>query len=178
MKSRLIALSAISAGLVAIPLIVGAVFEFSDIFALIVSSVFVTLPLYLKSYKGSYLAYLAGGIVGLICGGLANITSIVFPAYFAFFGIYPIVKCKMVEKSFNKYLGFVLGLVWCIAVAYGIYYYYLFVAGGVFDGLPQWLEDYAVYGVALFALVFFVIFDRFIVVMRFFIDKYLGRIIK
>lgn len=178
MRSRLVALSAISAGLTAIPLIVGAVFEFSDIFALVVASVFVCLPLYYKSYKACFLAYLAGGVVGLLCGGLANITSIVFPAYFAFFGIYPIIKNKMVEKSLNNYLGFVLGFIWCVVASYGIYYYYLFVANGVFDGLPSWLIDYAVYGVAVFALVFFIVYDRFIVVMRLFIDKYLGRIIK
>ena len=116
MKSKIISLSAVSAAFTAIALTVGAYFEFADVFALVISSVFVILPIYLKSYKGSLLAYLAGGIIAFLCSGF-NILSLVFPAYFLFFGIYPIIKTKLIETNFNKYVGFVFGLIWFIIIA-------------------------------------------------------------
>ena len=46
------------------------------------------------------LAYLAGGVIAFLCSGF-NILSLVFPAYFLFFGVYPIVKTKLVETNFR-----------------------------------------------------------------------------
>ena len=86
MKSKTIALSAISAGFVAIILTVGAYVEFTDVFMLAVSSIFVLLPLYFNSYKGSILAFIVGGVIAFLVSGF-NILSIVFPSYFGFFGI-------------------------------------------------------------------------------------------
>ncbi|MBQ0099809.1 MAG: hypothetical protein KBS91_04620, partial [Firmicutes bacterium] len=123
MKSKFIAISAVSASFVAIVLIVGAYISFFDIYALLLSSVFVILPLYFNSYKGCFLCYLAGGVVALLCG-MGNITSIVFPGYFVFFGLYPIVKFIATNKKMNRVLFFFLGLLWCIASAYGLFFYY------------------------------------------------------
>ena len=177
MKSKVIALSAISAGLTVISLLVGAYLEIAELFALVVSSVFVILPLYLNSYKGSVLSYLAGGVIAFLCSGF-NIMSLVFPTYFAFFGLYPIVKCKMVEKSFNKYVGYVLGLVWFLLVSFGAYFYYTLIMQGIFEGLPEWILDYIIYIVGAVAIVFFIIYDRFVVVCKMLCDRYLGRFIK
>ena len=52
MKSKFIAISAVSASFVAIVLIVGAYISFFDVYALLLSSVFVILPLYFNTYKG------------------------------------------------------------------------------------------------------------------------------
>ena len=90
MKSKIISLSAISACFIAASLVVGTYFEILDFFMLVTASVFVLLPLYLKSYKGSFLAYLVGGVVAILCGGF-NFT-LIYPAYFLFFGVYPIIK--------------------------------------------------------------------------------------
>lgn len=177
MKSRILSLSAVSAAFIAIALTVGAYFEFADVFALVISSVFVILPIYLRSYKGSVLAYLAGGVIAFFCSGF-NLLSLVFPVYFLFFGIYPIVKNKLIEKNFNKYLGFFIGLLWFIIIAYGAYFYYTLIMHGVLDGLPSWFYDYVLYVVAIIAIIFYVIYDRFIYVIRFVINRYLGRIIK
>ena len=177
MKSKIRSLSAVSAAFTAVALTVGAYFEFTDVFALVISSVFVMLPIYLKSYKGSMLAYLAGGVIAFLCSGF-NILSLVFPAYFLFFGVYPIVKTKLVETNFNKYVGYVLGLIWFVLIAYGAYFYYTLIMQGVLDGLPNWINDYVLYALALIAVIFFIIYDRFIVVIKFMIDKYLSRIIK
>ena len=87
MKSKVLALSAVSASFIAVFLTLGAYIELVDLVAVVVASIFVLLPLYMKSYKGSLLAYLAGGLLAFLISGF-NILSLVFPAYFAFFGIF------------------------------------------------------------------------------------------
>ena len=178
MKSKIISLSAISASFIAIALIIGTYFEILDFFMLVIASVFVLLPLYLNSYKGSFLAYLVGGVIAILCGGF-NFT-LIYPAYFLFFGIYPVVKNKFMKNNLNKYLKLVIGLVWFILVAYVCYFYYILVLDLkiVIDGAPKWLDDFIIYGVGLVAIVFFFIYDRFILVIKFTMDKYLNRIIK
>ena len=53
MKSKIISISAISAGFLALILTVGAYIEMVDLFCIVISSVFVILPLYYKSFIGS-----------------------------------------------------------------------------------------------------------------------------
>ncbi len=176
MKSKVISLSAISAGFIAIALIIGAYFEITDLFMVVVASVFILLPLYFKSYKGSFLAFLAGGVIALLCTGF-NL-ALIFPAYFTFFGIYPILKNKLMEKNVKIAISTLIGLIWFILVAYGCYFYYTLILNGIFEGLPVWLEKYIVYGIGLVAIIFFFIYDRFIFVVKFFVDRYLRKVIK
>lgn len=181
MKSRVITVSAISAGLVAVCLTVGIYLNFVDVFSLILSSAFVVLPLYLKSYKGSLMAYLVGGLLGLIFGWFNFVYSFVFPAYFAFFGIYPIINCFLKDKKVKRYISHLVGLVWCVATFYGIYFYYTMVMNLDFANLPDylsWINDYIVYAVGVLGLIFYFIYDRFITIIRTLIDRYLGKIIK
>lgn len=177
MSSKNIALAAISAGLVALFLLVGAYFEMADVFTVVMASVFVLLPLYYNSYKSSLLTYLAGGLIAFMCSGF-NLLSLVFPAYFAFFGIYPIVKNFMIKKGVNVYLSFVVGFIWFFVIAIGLYFYYTMFMGMVIDDIPSWLGDKILIVVMVVAVVFFVVFDRFVVVVRRVIDYYLKRIIK
>ncbi len=177
MKSKIISLSAISAALIAVLLTLGCYVEIIDLFTVVVASVFVVLPLYLKSYKGSVLCFLAGGILAFICSGF-NYLSIIFPAYFGFLGLYPIIRFKLNDKKVSLTIIFTIGVIWCVATFYGIYYFYLFVLGGMFDGIPEFLSKYLVYIVAIVGIVFYFIYDRFIVIMRMFLDRNLSRIIK
>ncbi len=176
MKSKVISLSAISASFIAVSLIIGTYFELADLFMLVVASVFVLLPLYLKSYKGSFLAFLVGGIIAILISGF-NFT-LIYPAYFGFFGIYPIIKMKMLEKRVRRVVNLLVGIVWFLVISYVCYYYYLFVLNGVLEGLPYWLEKNLVYFVWLIAIVFYFFYDRFILVMKFYLDKYLSKIVK
>ena len=181
MKSRVITVSAISASLVAICLAVGIYVSFADVFALIMSSVFVILPLYVRSYKGCVMSYLVGGILGLIFGWFNFVSSFVFPAYFAFFGLFPVVNCFLKDKKVKKYILHVIGLLWCVAAFYGIYFYYKFIMGLDFADLPDylaWMSEYVVYAVGIFGTVFYFVYDRFITLIRIIIDRYLGKIIK
>lgn len=177
MKSKLIAISAISASFTAIVLTLGAYIELFDIFALVVSSVFVILPLYYHTYKGCFLCFFAGGVLAFIFSGF-NIMSIVFPAYFLFFGIYPIVRFIAIEKKFNKMLFGTISLLWCVAVFYGLYYYYTLFLMLPIEDLPKFVSDNILYFVAVFGVVFYFIFDRFIFVSQRIENIYLQRILK
>ncbi|MBE7081950.1 MAG: hypothetical protein E7372_05265 [Clostridiales bacterium] len=176
MKSKVVSLSAISASFIAVALIIGTYFELADLFMLVVASIFVLLPLYLNSYKGSFLAFLVGGIIAILISGF-NFT-LIYPAYFGFFGIYPIIKMKMLEKRVSRAVNIIVGIVWFLIISYICYYYYLFVLNGVFEGLPYWLEKYIVYFIGLIAIIFFFFYDRFVVVMKYNLDKYLSKIVK
>lgn len=177
MKSKLVAISSISAGLTAIALLVGAYFEVADLCALVISSTFVTLPLYYKSYKASLLAALAGGLIAFMCSGF-NVMSLIFPSFIAFFGVYPIVSSKMQEKNVKKFVRIMLGIIWFVAVAYGMYFYYTAVMGVVLLDIPGWLADIVLYVIAPLAVIVFFIYDKFIVLSRMFINRYLGKIVK
>ena len=50
--------------------------------------------------------------------------------------------------------------------------------GIAIDDLPQWIAEYIILFVAALAVVFFVVFDRFVLVVRRVLDYYLSRIIK
>lgn len=177
MRSKLIAISAISASLTSIFLTLGAYIEATDVFAVVIGSIFTILPLYYKSFKASALAYLVGGVIGFLFSGF-NLLSLVFPAYFTFFGIYPLIKYKLMDKNFNKIVGFIIGLLWFVAVAYGLYFYYINIMQGILDGIPFNLQNYVIYLVGGIAIVFYVVYDRFIVVVRKVADYYLSKILK
>ena len=177
MKSKLIALSAISASFVAVFLTIGAYFRIVDVFAVVIASVFVTLPLYYKSYKAALLTYLVGGTIAFMISGF-NYLSIVFPSYFVFFGIYPIVQNYFLKKKLNaKILGTVFSLLWFVAYAYGIYFFYTGLIGPLSD-IPAWISKNIYYFIALFAILFYLVFNRFIFVAEKLINQILQRIIK
>ncbi len=177
MKSKVLALSAVSAGLTAIILLIGSIIEVADLCAIVLSSTVVTLPLYLKSYKGSILCALAGGLIAFMISGF-NIMSIVFPSFIFFFGIYPIVRIFMMEKGVKKLVQYIIGCVWFIITVYGIYFYYTLIMGEIFNDLPAIIIDNILYILAPIAVGIYFLYDRFIIVFKVFTDKYVGKIIK
>ncbi len=177
MKSKLLAISAISAAFIAIFLTVGAYVQMLDLFVLVVASVFVVLPLHYNSYKAATLAFLAGGVIAFLFSGF-NLMSVVFPAYFGFFGIYPVIKNLMKQKSVNKILAKLIGFIWCAIAVFGIYFYYTLVMGEVFSGLPEWIVNYIYPVLALISVVFYFLYDYSIYIFKRVIDRYLDRIIK
>lgn len=177
MKSKIISISAISSALVAVILTIGAYIEFIDLFTIVMSSAFVILPFYYKSYKGCILAYLVGGVLAFMFSGF-NIFSIVVPSYFIFFGIYPIIKQLFVAKKIKKYISIPIGLVWFTLTVYGIDLYYIFVMNMSFNDLPAFIIENMWWILAIISIIIFFIYDKFISVVRFTIDRYLGKIIK
>lgn len=177
MKSKVITLSAISAAFVAICLTVGVYIEIADIFCIIISSIFVLLPLYYNSYKGCVMSALVGGVLGFILSWF-NVLNIVFPTFLTFFGVFPILKCFFQDRNVSKILTFIVGLIWCVAVFYGGYFYYTLIMKLPLLDLPIWIADNVLLFVGLIGAVFFVIYNRFIDVVRIFIFRTLSRIIK
>lgn len=177
MKSKIVSISAISAGFIAILLTVGAYFEITDIVTTVFASCLVLLPLYYESYKGSILTYLVGGVIAFIFSGF-NLYSLVFPSYFLFGGIYPIISTYLRERKGKKLLVYIVGAIYSAIFFVGSYYYYVFFMKVPISDLPQFIRNNIVIVMAVLGIVFYFIFDRFIVLVRRVSNYYLKRIIK
>ncbi len=177
MKSKLLAISAISSAFSAILLTMSAYVTFADLFCLVISSAFVMLPLYYGSYKAGFLAFLVGGVIAFIFSGF-NLTVMVIPAYLLFFGSFPLVKNFAVERGVNKVVVYVVGLFWCILAVYGIYFFYVKITGLDFGHLPKIILDNMLLFVGIAGCLFYVVYERYINAVKKFIDFYLRKIIK
>ena len=176
MKSKVVSISAITSALIALVLSIGVFFEFFDLFALAISSAIVLLPLYYKSYLGACLSVFCGGVIALIFTGF-NFFSIVFPAFFGFFGTFPLLACYLREKNFNIIAYKIIGLVWCLISFFGIYFYYTLVMNLTISDLPSIVAKYIYWFVVLASVIFYFVFDRYILVSKLFINRYVSRII-
>ena len=177
MKSKLISISAISSAFVAIVLTIGVYFNMADLFCLVVASVFVMLPLYYKSHLAGFLSYLAGGVIAFIFSGF-NFLIVTVPAYFVFFGVFPLVKNLMEEKNFNKYVRYLIGLIWCVLAVYGMFFFYKNVMNLDFSDLPVFVKDNLVIVVGLLGVIFYVVYERFLTAFRRIIDELLKKVLK
>lgn len=177
MKSKVVAISAISAGFIAILLTVGAYFEITDIFVTVFASCLVMLPLYNGSYKGAILTYLVGGVIAFMFSGF-NVYSLVFPSYFLFGGIYPIIATYLRERKNKKVLVYIIGALYSVAFFIGIYYYYVLFMKAPINDLPAFIQNYIVLFVGGLGLIFYFVFDRCIVLVRKLSNYYLNKIVK
>ena len=177
MKSKFITISALSSGLIAIVLTLGAYFSFASLVALALSSIFITLPLYYNSYKGALLCYGVGGVIAFLFTGF-NYLSIVFPTYFLFFGIFPIFYLFMKSKSVNKILVSILGVVWCLILFYGGYYYYTLALNGTIIFKYDFINQLINLFLGLAGFVFYFFYTAYLTTFKKVIDGYLDRVIK
>ncbi len=182
MNSKSIAISAISAALCAIALTLGAYFGVIDLLALVLASACVIIPTFNGSKWGGILAFLVGGVIAICASGFNFVGSVVFPAYFAFFGLYPLIRVLLLNKKIKVYWIKLVGVIWCVLAIYGIFYYYMFVMGIRMDKFPDWVPEFLtenlVYFLGLIAVIFYVVFDRYVIVMHRFYGRYIGRIVK
>ena len=177
MKSKIISISAISEGFIAILLTIGSYFEITDLITTVVASCLVLLPLYYNSYKGMILTYLVGGVIAFMFSGF-NLYTLVFPAYFLFGGIYPIISTYLRERKNKNILVYVVGAIYTALIFVGLYYYYVFFMKVPVSDLPKFIQDNIIMVMALLGVVFYFVFDRFIVLVRKLLNYYLGKIIK
>ena len=176
MKSKTLAVSAISASFITLFLTIGSYFTAVDVFCVFLASAFVIAPLYCKSYTGSFLSFLVGGLLYLILSGF-NFLTLIFPSYFLFFGIFPIIKVLLQEKKVNFYLAWAIKLVWAILAIYAIYFYYTAFVGPI-SAVPEWLQSSFIYLISVCAIIICILFDRCISIMQFLWNKYLSKVIK
>ena len=190
MKSRVIALSAISAGFCAILLTLGAFFEVIDLISVTIATVFIILPYYYGSKKGCILAGLAGGIIAMLLSGF-NFISLVFPFYFLFTMPFTLLTVLASESKFLKSgIGFLVKIIWTLAVGYFLLWYYTFVIGipitydftilgKTFDlSRQENIYYYFLLAYGLLLMVFFLVYDKFVVLTKKATDKILKRILK
>ena len=180
MRSKVLAISAISAAFIVISLTIGVYVEIADLISLVVASAFVVMPIYLRSYKGSFLAFLVGGVIALLLC-FSKFYSIVFPAYVIFFGIYPIVSLWAREKKVKRVIYYIVGIIWSIAFFYGAYFYYTSFLGLDLGEFPSWMQfvtNNILYFICPFAVVFYFVFDRYVNVVKMFYDRILTKVIK
>ena len=177
MKSKILAISAISAAFIGVVLTVGVYFSIADYFCLVLASAFVLLPLYYDAYLAGFLSFLAGGLIAFIFSGF-NITVVIVPAYLLFFGSFPIAKFFADKKGVEKWITYVVGLVWCVLAVFGIYYFYLNVSGLDFINIPNFIIENIEIFVALLGVILYVIYERYVVFLKKIIDYYLKKFIK
>ncbi len=178
MKTRVITLSAISSALCALTLVLGTYFaELFDLFAVMFGPLFLSLPLFLDSPKGSFLAYLSAGILALLLTGF-NITNLVYVSYFPFFGIYPIVKYISVMKKWKKPIFYTMSCLWFILTVVGMYYYYTAFLGLDLGLIIKIKQEYIPILLAIGSAPIFFLIDKFVFVAQIMIFRLLKKIIK
>ncbi len=177
MKSKVIAISAIASSFIAIFLTLGAYIELIDVFVIIISSCFLVLPIYLKSYKGAFLSYLCGGVLGIIFAQF-NVLNIVFFSYFLFFGIFPIILEICLNKKISKLFTFFIGLIWFIVFSFSLYFFYTSVLNLKIEDMPLFIEENIYLFILIFSFVFYCIYQRFLICYSLYIKRLLKRVIK
>ena len=107
-----------------------------------------------------------------------NFLIVTVPAYFVFFGVFPLVKNLMEEKNVNKYVRYLIGLVWCVLAVYGMFFFYKNVMSLDFSDLPVFVKDNLVIVVGLLGVIFYVVYERFLTAFRRIIDELLKKVLK
>ena len=178
MKTRTLTLSALSAALATVVLILGTVFaEALDLFAVIVAPVILAMPLYINSIKGSLLATLAAGILALLLTGF-NIANFLYISYFSFFGFFPIVKYYVMTRRKNRILYYVICCTWCVLAIIGIYYFYTAFLGLGLDLIIPIKPEVMPVILAGFGVLVFFLMDAYVFATQVFMFKLLSRILK
>ena len=107
-----------------------------------------------------------------------NITLVVVPAFLLFFGSFPLVKEIVKEKKVNKILFYILGMIWCVGAVYGIYFYYVEIMGITFNDLPRIIQENIYIFIGVLGVIFYNVYDRYVLTLGNFLDRYLRRILK
>ena len=82
------------------------------------------------------------------------------------------------EKGINKWVVYFIGLIWCVAAVYGIYFFYVNFMLIDLSYLPPIVNKYIHLFVGLAGVFFYVVFERYVVSVKRIIDMYLGKFIK
>ena len=110
-KSKLIALSALSAAFAVIFMVIGAYIPTLDYSAIFMASLCMMIPLTKKSIKSALLTYLATALLSSIL--VAGRWEVVLP-FVLFFGLHPIINYFQKEKHINKFLALAVKDVWFV----------------------------------------------------------------
>lgn len=109
-RSFQIALSAVSAALAAVFMIIGLNVPFTFIVGYVFAGVALMLPLAKNFRAGGFLAYAAASLLCLPLGGIANFYKH-FP-FIVFFGLYPVATSLQEKWKIGRWVAFPVKAVW------------------------------------------------------------------
>ena len=151
-KSVLIALSAISAALATVFLVVGVFVPMFDYSCIFMASVCMMIPLTKKSVRGGILAFIASALLTLI---FSSGRWEVVVTYALFFGLHPTVNFIFRERKFNKVIAFLIKEIWFIGSL--IIVYFLFESFFAFE--TEWARTYALPIIVIGGGLLFFVYD-------------------
>lgn len=150
--SKVIALSAVSAAMCLILLVLGAFIDVLDLSCLFLASLVIMIPLSKGYALGAFMAYLASALLGLLLTGKIQI---ILP-FAMFFGLHPVVNYLQLKHKVNKVLATIVKAAWFIGTLFAAYYLTtLFVVE------TEWIKQYIVPIIIAGGAVFFVVYDVF-----------------
>ena len=151
-KSKMIALSAISAALAVLFLALGAVVPVFDYSGIFIASVCMTIPLTKKSVWSGVMSYIASALLSLLfVGGRFEITF----SFAVFFGLHPAVNFIFGKIRLNKILAVVIKDIWFVASLLLIYALFKEFVG--FE--HELLQKYAVLVLIVCGGLIFIVYD-------------------
>ncbi|MBR1867902.1 MAG: hypothetical protein IJ800_04915 [Clostridia bacterium] len=151
-KSVLIALSAVSAALATVFLVVGIFVPMFDYSCIFIASVCMMIPLTKKSVRGGILAFVASALLTLL---FSSGRWEVVVTYALFFGLHPTANFIFREKKLNKIIAFLIKEVWFIASLLVVYF--LFESFFAFE--TEWARAYALPIIIVGGGLLFVVYD-------------------
>lgn len=168
-NSKTIALSAMSAALCALLIMLGSFISVLDLSCFMMAGFALMLPLYKKSLWGAVMAYIVGGFLGLLFSGMNFVTIIPFLVWF---GLHPILNFIQTRYNINKFLAFFVKLaLFNVAIFVILRFTMLFVTRSDFLNENEYL--FYIIGSAIF-----VFYDYAMMFIQKKLDQLLTRLIK
>ena len=151
MNGKIIAISAISSALSIILLTLGHYVSILDLSCLMFASIVIMLPLYKKSIKGAIFSFFSTLILTCFLTGFK--LNIIIP-YALFFGLHPIFNEIQINKNFNKWICFIIKLIWFILSLFVMYF-----TTNMFVDINEKAEKYFYIAIPIVGILFFILYD-------------------
>ncbi len=168
--SQEIALSALSAAMATVFLVVGLYAEVLLFSAYLFSGIALMLPLAKQSYRGYALAFLATCILAFLFAGARFLEIIPFAV---FFGLHPLVNELQLKIKINRWVACGIKALWFDGVAYLLWRVVFVVTTGF-----VFLDDYILFIILVFGSAFFIFYDYATYRGRAMVNTLVARIIK
>ena len=168
-RSRVIALSAISAGFAVLFMLAGAVIPVLDYSAIFMASLCTMIPLAKKSWQGGLMTYLATSLLCFIFFIGVNPAMVV--TFAIFFGAHPTVSFILRERRLNNILSMAIKTLWFVASAIVIY---VFFSSFLFEEsilTNQTFQKFAYLIVGIGGGLLFIVYDLLITRFQGMLDK-------
>lgn len=169
-RSFQIALSAVSAALATVFMIIGLNVPFAFITGYIFGAIALMLPLAEGFWAGGFLAYLAASLLCLPFGGIAVFYKL-FP-FIAFFGLHPLVNSFQRKWKINRWIAWAVKAVWFVGMLCAAWALF----SGMFSVRYEWLEIWAYPIIVVGGAAVFLLYDWLMIKAQDLVDLYVLKI--